>query len=38
MTHVFGFSQLLYGFFKTGSMKTLDRGSYLTGPYVNAEV
>jgi hypothetical protein len=38
MTHVFGFSQLLYQFFKTGSMKTYDRGSYITGPYINAEV
>jgi len=36
MTHVFGFSQLLYGFFKTGTMKTLAKGSYISGPYINA--
>lgn len=36
MTHVFGFSQLLYAFYKTGSMKTYAQGSYITGPYINA--
>ena len=36
MIHVFGFSQLLYSFYNTGSMKIIDRGTYLTGPFINA--
>jgi leishmanolysin len=38
MTHVLAFSQLLYSFYATGQFKTTSKGSYLTGPYINAEV
>ena len=38
MTHTFGFSSLLYQFFKTGSIVTIGSSSFITGPYINAEV
>ncbi len=38
MTHCFGFSFILYPLFKTDPYKIIDRGAYLSGPYINAEV
>jgi hypothetical protein len=35
MTHNLGFTQLLYSFYKTGSFVTTNKGSYITGPYIN---